>query len=173
MIGWNVVGWLGESLTLHWVYKRVPALAVKNKSENTVKLQPESLSVLGMLKVYFIQTVFPAALGLSLLYMTVLAFDGISISFGEKQGLDSTILGGFQALGSTLGMLAAISYPLFANKLGLQKSAFVGLSAELVSLAICVISVFLPGSPFDLSGYFGSLTWDVGLVFLIIIYSVL
>ena len=164
MIGWNLIGWIGESLTLHWVYKRVPALAVKNKSESPVKLQPESLSVFGMLKVYVVQTVFPAALGLSLLYMTVLDFGGISISFGQKQGLDSTILSGFQALGSTLGMLAAVSYPLFANKLGLQKSAFVGLLAELVSLAICVISVFLPGSPFDLSGYFGSLTWDVSLL---------
>ncbi|KAE9555162.1 hypothetical protein FO519_001657 [Halicephalobus sp. NKZ332] len=160
MIGWNVVGWIGESLALHWVYKRVPALAVKNKAEGHSKLQPESLSVFGMIKVYFIQTVFPAALGLSLLYMTVLAFDGISISFGKKQGLDSTILGGFQAIGSTLGMLSAVSFPVFERKLGLQKSAYFGLLAELSSLVICIFSVFLPGSPFDPFRYFESLTWN-------------
>ena len=165
MIGWNVIGWIGESITLHWVYKQVPALAIKNKTKNESTLQPESLSIFGMVRVYFVQKVFPAALGLSLLYMTILAFDGISISFGSKQGLDSTTLGGFQAIGSALGMLSAVSFPLFERKIGLKKSAFFGLLAELSSLIICVLSIFLPGSPFDPFGYFGSLTWNVSLHF--------
>uniref|UniRef100_A0AC34Q3X4 Solute carrier family 40 member n=1 Tax=Panagrolaimus sp. JU765 TaxID=591449 RepID=A0AC34Q3X4_9BILA len=161
MVGWNFIGWLGESFTLHWVYQRVPNLALK-KSQPKVDGQTQkgpAMSIFGMLKLYFGQAVFPAAFGLALLYMTVLAFDGISISFGQKQGLDSTILGVFQAIGASLGMLAAIGFPAITSWLGLHKGAFLGLSEELACLGICVVSVFLPGSPFDLSGYFGSLTW--------------
>uniref|UniRef100_A0AC34FFQ5 Solute carrier family 40 member n=1 Tax=Panagrolaimus sp. ES5 TaxID=591445 RepID=A0AC34FFQ5_9BILA len=163
IVGWNVFGWAAESAILFWIYQKVEALSIKSlnndiSSDDETKLVKSRISIIQMFKIYFNQAVFPAALGLSFLYMTVLAFDGISISYGEREGFDASILGTFQSIGSGFGMIAALSYPFLASKFGLTKSAFFGLTAELISLGICVISVFLPGSPFDVIGYFSSIT---------------
>uniref|UniRef100_A0AC35FSW2 Solute carrier family 40 member n=1 Tax=Panagrolaimus sp. PS1159 TaxID=55785 RepID=A0AC35FSW2_9BILA len=162
IVGWNILGWASESAILFWIYQEVEALSIKKlnnpeTSANEIK-QENRLSIIQMFKIYFSQAVFPAALGLSFLYMTVLAFDGISISFGEREGFDASILGTFQSIGSALGMTAALSFPFLASKFGLSKTAFFGLTAELIALGICIVSVFLPGSPFDLKGYFGTIT---------------
>lgn len=49
------------------------------------------------------QRFFAAAFALSLLYMTVLGFDGLAISYGKAQNLPDNILGIFRSVGSILG----------------------------------------------------------------------
>ena len=86
---WNLVSWIVERYLLSKVYSQVPALAVRQKSdedEPDIHKDPDSVgetkstsSLCGLFKTYFRQYVFPAAFGLALLYMTVLGFDGVSL----------------------------------------------------------------------------------------------
>uniref|UniRef100_A0A914Z2P9 Solute carrier family 40 member n=1 Tax=Panagrolaimus superbus TaxID=310955 RepID=A0A914Z2P9_9BILA len=161
IVGWNILGWAAESAILFWIYQRVEALSIKSSvvDRDETNLEKNRLSIIRMFKIYFNQAVFPAALGLTFLYMTVLAFDGISISYGEREGFDASILGTFQSIGSGFGMFAALSFPFLASKFGLTNTAFFGLTTELISLGICIISIFLPGSPFNVISYFSSTTF--------------
>lgn len=56
------------------------------------------------------QSVFTAAFALSLLYMTVLGFDGLAISFGKAQNVPDNILGIFRSVGSILGLFIFFIY---------------------------------------------------------------
>uniref|UniRef100_A0AC34R9G1 Solute carrier family 40 member n=1 Tax=Panagrolaimus sp. JU765 TaxID=591449 RepID=A0AC34R9G1_9BILA len=153
---WNLLSWIIERILLSNVYKQVGELAVR---ENKTKVESESREekhggdCCGLFSTYFRQTVFPAAFGLSLLYMTVLGFDGLAISFGKSQGVSEIVLGVFRSLGSVLGILGAVSYAYAEQHFGIKKTGFFGLIFQQVFLWFCVLSVFLPGSPFDPIGY--------------------
>lgn len=82
------------------------------------------------------QNVFPAAFGLALLYMTVLGFDGLAISFGKSQGLADDILGVFRSLGSVLGICGAISYAWIERKVGVNRTGLFGLAVNLLLFLI-------------------------------------
>lgn len=84
----------------------------------------------------------PAAFALALLYVTVLAFDGvgvpallgvrehdfeISMSFGKELGFLASVLGIFQNIGAALEMCAAISYTFVERRLGSMRAGLVGL----------------------------------------------
>ncbi|KAH7706011.1 solute carrier family 40member 1 [Aphelenchoides avenae] len=157
IVVWNVFAWAGEALLLHAVYRETPELATRIRSgleEDRVNA-PKQRNAIGL---YIRQAVFPAAFALALHYLTVLAFDGVSMSFGKEQGLPASVLGMFQSVGAALGMCAAISYPFAERKLGVLRVGLVGLLAQLICLILCLVSVWLPGSPFDPSSYFSSIT---------------
>uniref|UniRef100_A0A7E4ZSW6 Solute carrier family 40 member n=1 Tax=Panagrellus redivivus TaxID=6233 RepID=A0A7E4ZSW6_PANRE len=170
---WNLLSWLIERAFLVRVYNTVEELGIREKgSEAKKELHAESNSlkdsknsgcfgtVCGLFRTYFHQTVFPAAFGLALLYMTVLGFDGLAISHGKAQGVPENILGVFRSAGSVLGILGAFSYQITEQRLGAKKTGFIGLILQQMFLWLCVLSVFLPGSPFDPIGYFNEWTFE-------------
>lgn len=54
--------------------------------------------------------------------------------------------------------MGAISYPKIRQCVGLERTGLFGLGAEILCLCLCVVSVWIPNSPFDL---FGSSTTPV------------
>lgn len=103
-------------------------------------------------RTYFKYEVALAGLGLSFLYMTVLGFDKITIGYAYSQGLSEAVLGGLQAAGALVGIMGAISYPKIRQCVGLERTGLFGLGAEILCLCLCVVSVWIPNSPFDLFG---------------------
>lgn len=78
--------------------------------------------------------------------------------YAYSQGLSEAVLGGLQAAGALLGIMGAISYPKIRQCVGLERTGLFGLGAEILCLCLCVVSVWIPNSPFDL---FGSSTTPV------------
>ncbi|KAI1718343.1 ferroportin1 (FPN1) domain-containing protein [Ditylenchus destructor] len=112
------------------------------------------------LSAYRRQQVFFAAIGLALLYMTVLGFDGLALSYGKSQYLPDNVLGAFRSVGSVLGICGALSYTLFERRIGVRNTGFLGLSIQQLFLWLCLVSIWLPGSPFNPSGYARSWTFE-------------
>ncbi|GMT15275.1 hypothetical protein PFISCL1PPCAC_6572, partial [Pristionchus fissidentatus] len=117
-------------------------------------------TIFTVLATYYRQPVFPAALGMALLFMTVLGFDGLAIGYGESVGLPENVLGFFRSFGSAAGVAGAIMYAVFERHFGVRKTGVIGLMLQEVCLVPVVISIWLPGSPWDPSSYFSTLNWS-------------
>uniref|UniRef100_A0A914VF87 Solute carrier family 40 member n=1 Tax=Plectus sambesii TaxID=2011161 RepID=A0A914VF87_9BILA len=103
---------------------------------------------------YYQQSVFPAALSLALLYLTVLDFDGITTGYAFSQGLPADVLALARGVGALMGIIGSVIYPLSRSKIGLVRTGFISFLLELLCLALCILSIWLPGSHFDPIGYF-------------------
>nr|CDJ97051.1 Ferroportin1 domain containing protein [Haemonchus contortus] len=111
-------------------------------------------SIPDVLRTYVRQTVIAAAFGMALLFMTVMGFDGLAVGYGQSAGLQDFVLGAFRSYGSAMGILGALSYAFFERRLGVRKTGLLGLTCQQICLIVAVISIWLPGSPFDPKGYF-------------------
>ncbi|VDL77990.1 unnamed protein product [Nippostrongylus brasiliensis] len=160
IIAWNILSWTIEATLLLSIYRQVPALAVRMRSDLTSK-EPSidgTPSPVAAYSAYFRQRSFRAAFGLALLYMTVLGFDNLALSYGASQGMSASTLGLFRSIGSLLGLLGALSYTAMERVLGLLWTGFIGLLLQNLFINLCTVSIILPGSPFNATGYFSTLT---------------
>ncbi|BFY97760.1 hypothetical protein BsWGS_00800 [Bradybaena similaris] len=90
-------------------------------------------------------------LALACLYLTVLGFDDITVGYATMLGFSGSILGIMMGIGAGFGILATFTYPCIVQKLGLPKSGVLALGLQVTCLTLCIVSVWLPDSPFDLS----------------------
>ncbi|XP_034285140.1 solute carrier family 40 member 1 [Pantherophis guttatus] len=100
---------------------------------------------------YYNQSVFLAGLALAFLYMTVLGFDCITTGYAYTQGLSGSTLSLLMGASALTGILGTIAFTWLRNKCGLIRTGIISGIAQLSSLVLCVISVFTPGSPLDLT----------------------
>ncbi|GFN75309.1 solute carrier family 40 member 1 [Plakobranchus ocellatus] len=101
--------------------------------------------------VYIKYPILHAGLSLACLYMTVLGFDSITVGFIKLQGVSEALVGLAMGVAAGFGVFGTLMYPLMRRHLGLARTGIFGLSLELMSLVLCVASIWMPGSPFDLS----------------------
>uniref|UniRef100_F1KUE2 Solute carrier family 40 member n=1 Tax=Ascaris suum TaxID=6253 RepID=F1KUE2_ASCSU len=176
---WNLVSWVVEGLLLRNIYYSVPELATRTplKDETDDKRKKRSSktseqsdeigncwsSLFYVFHVYWSQTIFTAAFGLALLYMTVLGFDGIAIGYGRSQGLSATWLGILRSIGSACGIAGVLSYTAFETNIGVRRTGLIGFTTQQLALYVCIASIWLPGSPFDPYNYFSELTLPIWL----------
>ncbi|KAF8363003.1 fpn-1.2 [Pristionchus pacificus] len=137
-----------------------PELPASKLEEEEPSIGKRIATLFTVLVTYYRQTVFPAAFGMALLFMTVLGFDGLAIGYGESVGLPENILGFFRSFGSAAGVAGAIMYAVFERKYGVLKTGMVGMITQQICLILAVISIWLPGSPWNPSSYFDTLTWS-------------
>ncbi|KAK1336471.1 LOW QUALITY PROTEIN: hypothetical protein QTO34_002500 [Cnephaeus nilssonii] len=97
---------------------------------------------------YARQPVFLAGLGLAFLYMTVLGFDCITTGYAYTQGLSGSPADG--RLGRH-GILGTVAFTGLRRRCGLVRTGLISGCAQLSCLVLCVVSVFMPGSPLDLT----------------------
>lgn len=100
---------------------------------------------------YYNQSVFLAGMGLAFLYMTVLGFDCITTGYAYTQGLSGSTLSLLMGASAITGICGTIAFPLLRRKCGLIRTGFISGIAQLLCLSFCVLSVFMPGSPLDLT----------------------
>ncbi|XP_076326807.1 ferroportin-like isoform X2 [Tachypleus tridentatus] len=163
LAGWNLIGVFFEYWLLWRVYKSVPQLAVKAPVEvpatNSVEHHQPSgccssvrkhfLELFGGWKIYFSHEVCPAGLGLAFLFMTVLGFDSITIGYCYTQGVSEAVMGGMTGLAGFTGVIGTIAYPAMRKRVGLERTGLLGLFSQICCASLCVVSIWLPGSPFD------------------------
>ncbi|KAL3993866.1 Ferroportin1 (FPN1) family protein [Acanthocheilonema viteae] len=169
---WNLISVFMEAYIIIKVYNTVPELATRELSfspDEQTKVEccekcPYFIrrtigKWLTLFYIYYQQNVFPAAFGLTLLYMTVLGFDGIAIGYAKSQGLSALWLGILRSFGAAFGIIGAYLYSLIETHSSARKSGFIGLTAQHLALYICIVSIWLPGSPFDPITYFREITF--------------
>ncbi|XP_043850635.1 solute carrier family 40 member 1 [Dromiciops gliroides] len=100
---------------------------------------------------YYNQPVFLAGMGLSFLYMTVLGFDCITTGYAYTQGLSGSVLSLLMAASAITGIMGTVAFTRLREKCGLVRTGVISGIAQIACLTLCVVSVFMPGSPLDLS----------------------
>ncbi|XP_045874537.1 solute carrier family 40 member 1 isoform X2 [Meles meles] len=100
---------------------------------------------------YYNQPVFLAGMGLAFLYMTVLGFDCITTGYAYTQGLSGALLSILMGASAVTGIMGTVVFTWLRRKCGLVRTGLISGFAQLSCLILCVISVFMPGSPLDLS----------------------
>lgn len=100
---------------------------------------------------YYNQPVFLAGMGLAFLYMTVLGFDCITTGYAYTQGLSGSVLSVLMGASAITGIMGTVAFTWLRRKCGLVRTGLFSGLAQLSCLILCVISVFMPGSPLDLS----------------------
>ncbi|KAK7109677.1 ferroportin-like [Littorina saxatilis] len=100
-------------------------------------------------RTYVSYSVALPGLALAFLYMTVLGFDNITVAYAVTQGLTESVLGILMGSSAVFGILGTFAYPVIRRQTGLVRSGFIALSCQVSCLTLCVVSVWMPGSPFD------------------------
>ncbi|XP_053571262.1 solute carrier family 40 protein member 1-like [Bombina bombina] len=100
---------------------------------------------------YYNQSIFWAGMGLAFLYMTVLGFDCITTGYAYTQGLSGSVLSILMGASAISGIMGTVAFTWLKKKCGLIRTGFISGIAQLSSLIFCVVSVFMPGSPLDLT----------------------
>lgn len=90
-------------------------------------------------------------MGLAFLYMTVLGFDCITTGYAYTQGLSGSILSILMGASAITGIMGTVAFTWLRRRCGLVRTGLISGLAQLSCLILCVISVFMPGSPLDLS----------------------
>ncbi|PAA78049.1 hypothetical protein BOX15_Mlig011741g2, partial [Macrostomum lignano] len=177
---WNLVSMCVEWTLLGHIYASVPRLAEKNQPAEAAQQDADVLvedanddaapaaapaadsrlrtRIVGQIRdqvagwqLYFRQPVFCAGLALSSLYLTVLGFDNVTTGYVYSQAVPAAVLSGCLAVSAVFGLLGTLLFPALRSRFGLLSSGQTGFVLQALSLLPCVLSVFAPGSPFDLT----------------------
>ncbi|KAI6183912.1 Solute carrier family 40 protein [Aphelenchoides bicaudatus] len=187
-VGFNLVSWAVECYLLTKLYNEVTELHNRHDSKNNLKEINQNEKLINstnestnqksnsnrltyMIKTYWKQPTLSAALCLVLAFMTVLGFDGIPISYGKANGLPDDLLGIFKSIASLISIIGALLYTFLERRVGVRLTGLIGVIASQVSEVYydcihqilnvtCVLSIYLPGSIFDLSGYISDFNFD-------------
>ncbi|KAM3667130.1 solute carrier family 40 member 1 isoform X2 [Ammospiza nelsoni] len=100
---------------------------------------------------YYNQPVFLAGMGLAFLYMTVLGFDCITTGYAYTQGLSGSVLSLLMGASAVTGIMGTVAFTWLRRKCGLIRTGLISGVAQFACLILCVVSVFMPGSPMDLT----------------------
>lgn len=100
-------------------------------------------------KLYITHPVFTAGVALATVYMTVLGFGNITYGFCMAQCVSESLLGALVGVSAVVGICGSLTFPLLRKKLGVNKTGLVGFLSLTVMLTLCVVSIWLEGSPFD------------------------
>lgn len=154
---WNTLSLLLEYQLVHQTYRAFPKLASKDRgyaqtqngevtpliadgtgpssSEDTVEETYVSF------KEYVHHKVFPASFALSLLYLTVLSFGGIMVSYLKMIGYTDWSLGMLRAIAGIAGMASTYILPYLSSKIGIIRSGNWALWFESFTLIPVVLSL--------------------------------
>uniref|UniRef100_A0A1I7TSU3 Solute carrier family 40 member n=1 Tax=Caenorhabditis tropicalis TaxID=1561998 RepID=A0A1I7TSU3_9PELO len=153
----SLISMLFKSVFLRLLYTSNRELHVKEDTTTSNELT-NSLLKESVIYTYWRQESFSAAFGMSLLFMTVMGFGGLAVGYGSSAGLPEFIIGAFRSYGSITAILGAFSYAFFEKRYGVFTSGILGLIVQQIFAVLAVSSVFLPGSPMNIGGYFGNFT---------------
>ena len=154
---WNIVSLFFEYSLLTSVYNSVPHLK-KSESENKEKKMSDKYNFFSNLYkgwfVYFGQGVaMTPGLVLSILHLTVLSFDSITIGYAKSQNLSESAISLLQALGSIAGLLGTFGFQYLnvKRKIALSSVGLIGSFCQIICLLGCFLSIWVSSSPFKWS----------------------
>ncbi|CAL8113441.1 unnamed protein product [Orchesella dallaii] len=148
---WNLISGFVEIYLLVAIYRQIPQLRVKqmhtiNQITNSNNAFKECW---GGWRLYLAHPIKWAGIGFSCLYMTVLGFDQITTGYMYSQGVSESFIGITTSLGAITGIIGSVSYPFLRRCFGKKSTTLIGYLSNSACFCICVVSIFMPGSPFE------------------------
>ncbi|KAG8996906.1 hypothetical protein FRB94_011006 [Tulasnella sp. JGI-2019a] len=101
---------------------------------------------------FTISSVFPSSLAISLLYLTVLSFDGTMISYLKTHNYQDAFIAGMRGICVITGLFGTIVMPIMEKRLGLIRAGSWAIWGELVSLIPVLLSFFIGTSRSGMRG---------------------
>lgn len=154
---WNLISYGIEFSILKSIYNDVPRL--EKKTRNLAKLKKgnfckPAINIYRGWSTYMNQgaSLLPS-LALSILFLTVLSFDSITLGYAKSQNLTEMFIAVFQGVGSITGILGTFAFEILHNrfKIFLPTIGIIGSVYQLTFLFCCFAAIWLPGSPFILT----------------------
>ncbi|KAI9488590.1 Ferroporti-1 [Zychaea mexicana] len=169
---WNAVSFVIEYNLIYRVYKATPALdeeytplldhdvlpssptTTATTTANTLRQQQNGgISFTD----YVRHDIFRASLALSLLYLTVLSFGGIMVSYLKLEGYDDATLGILRAVAGIAGMAATYILPVLSQRIGMIRTGLWALWFEVACLVPVILS-FIKSVPYGPVLLFGGMS---------------
>ena len=77
-------------------------------------------------------------------------FDNITYGYCLHQCVTESLLGALIGVSAVVGVLGSLAFPHLRRAINVQRTGFLGFTWLLISLSLCVLAVWLPGSPFEM-----------------------
>lgn len=90
--------------------------------------------------------IFLASLSLALLYLTVLSFGGVMISYLKLVDYPDYLLGIMRAVAAGMGILATYLMPILSRRIGIVRTGLWSLWSETLALIPVVLAIALAGT---------------------------
>ena len=103
-------------------------------------------------KIYARQEIARVGIAMSLLYVTVLGFSGVTAAYFKIQGLTEVLIGVFQGVGGIIAIIGTFVYVPLRRKVGTIRAGLFGMCAQFFMLFFCVAAVFAPGNRTETGG---------------------
>ncbi|KAG8883840.1 hypothetical protein FRB98_002779 [Tulasnella sp. 332] len=110
---------------------------------------------------FTISPVFPSSLAISLLYLTVLSFDGTLISYLKTHNFQDAFIAGMRGICVATGLFGTFIMPAMEKRLGLVRAGSWAIWGELISLIPVLLSFFIGASHAGMRGP----AWNQALLF--------
>jgi len=123
-----------EVVVLRWIYYLSDSLELSNAKEKYNDTQVESIreKLVHLVKgfnLFIKHKVCLPGISLAMLYLTVLGFDSITISFCKASGVTEYVVGILLGVSSGFGILGSICFPFLRSRLGLNYTALIGIQS--------------------------------------------
>ena len=70
-------------------------------------------------------------------------------AYAVTQGLSESVLGILMGSSAVFGIIGTFAYPVIRRHAGLVRTGLIALSCQVSCLTLCIVSIWMPGSPFD------------------------
>ena len=100
-------------------------------------------------KIYAKQEIARVGIAMSLLYVTVLGFHGVTAAYFKTQGLTEVLIGVFQGVGGIIAIIGTFVYVPLRKKVGTVRAGLFGMCTQFFMLLFCVAGVFAPGNSIE------------------------
>ena len=103
-------------------------------------------------KIYAQQEIARVGIAMSLLYVTVLGFSGVTAAYFKIQGLTEVLIGVFQGVGGIIAIIGTFVYVPLRRRVGTVRAGLFGMCAQFLMLLFCIAAVFAPGNRTETGG---------------------
>ena len=103
-------------------------------------------------KIYARQEIARVGIAMSLLYVTVLGFSGVTSAYFKIQGLTAVMIGVFQGVGGIIAVIGTFVYVPLRKKVGTVRAGLFGMCVQFFMLLFCVAAVFAPSNQAETGG---------------------
>eukprot|EP00299_Pterocystis_sp_00344_P002337 c1262_g1_i1.p1 GENE.c1262_g1_i1~~c1262_g1_i1.p1 ORF type:complete len:547 (+),score=113.14 c1262_g1_i1:237-1877(+) len=110
---------------------------------NPIIAKFQKIPFISSVRLYLSQPIAPAAIALAILYLTVLNFGGVMITYASNRGMAPFAIGLVRAVASLFGLFGSFVFPRMAKRFGLVRAGQIGLISQLITLLIALVSVWI------------------------------
>ena len=103
-------------------------------------------------KIYAQQEIARVGIAMSLLYITVIGFSGVTTAYFKIQGVTEVLIGVFQGVGGIIAIIGTFVYVPLRKRVGTIRAGLFGMCAQFFMLLFCVAAVFAPSNRTETGG---------------------